>query len=402
MRRVVITGMAPICSLGTDHETVFRRLCEKEQKLIRVVKDTPLKQTLRTNYIVPYPEFDASAYSDRLIQVKKRGAKSAYTAVYAALRAMEDAELEKPDDNAMVFIGVGAPTMAEISRQILKAEHTGRLDSMGVPMAMQSSIAAWISIVLGIHGKSSVISMACASGTETIGMGYENIVNGKCDMAFCGGSDYLSDENMCLLKGFENLKAISDDEDGRSLPFSKERSGFLFSEGAAAIVIVEELEHALKRGARIYAEITGFESSSDGYSVVSMHEDGRIIKQMLRKLIGDKRIDYYNAHGTGTLLNDGVEAGVIQELFGNKEDQPAVSATKALIGHTLGASGTIEAIVCADSICHNTVHGNICGTIIDGINYTPETRGLRVDRAVSASFGFGGHNAAIMLERYEN
>lgn len=132
-----------------------------------------------------------------------------------------------------------------------------------------------------------------------------------------------------------------------------------------------------------------------------MRTDGRIIKQMLKKLIGSKKIDYYNAHGTGTLLNDGVEATVIKDIFGSRDEQPAISATKAFIGHTLGASGTIEAIVCADSICHNTVHGNICGTIIDGINYTPETRSLRVDRAVSASFGFGGHNAAIMLERYE-
>lgn len=401
MRRVVITGMAPVCSLGSDHEEVFRNLCEKKQNILKIEKNTPMKETLITNYFVPYPEFDDSRYAQKLAQVKKRGAKSAYTAVYAALKALEDASIEKPDDDTMVFIGVGAPTMYEISKQILKSEHLNKIDAMGVLMAMQSSIAAWISIVLGIHGKSAVLSMACASGTESVGMGYENILNGKCDMALCGGSDYLTDDNLTLLKGFENLKAISDDKEGLSLPFSKERSGFLFSEGSAAVLVVEELEHALKRGAEIYAEITGFESSSDGYSVVSMHEDGRIIKQMLRKLIGDKKIDYYNAHATGTRLNDEVEAGVIQELFGDKETQPAISATKAFIGHTLGASGAIEIAVCADSIRHRKVHGNICKDVMDNLNYESQTRDIDVDRAVSASFGFGGHNAAVMIERYK-
>ena len=122
---------------------------------------------------------------------------------------------------------------------------------------------------------------------------------------------------------------------------------------------------------------------------------------MLRKLIGDKKIDYYNAHATGTRLNDEVEAGVIQELFGDKETQPAISATKAFIGHTLGASGAIEIAVCADSIRHRKVHGNICKDVMDNLNYESQTRDIDVDRAVSASFGFGGHNAAVMIERYK-
>ena len=152
------------------------------------------------------------------------------------------------------------------------------------------------------------ISMACASGTESVGTGYERIKAGKCDMALCGGSDYLSDRNMLLLKGFEFLKAATMDDDGLSRPFSEERSGFLFSEGASGIILLEELDHAMKRNAHIYAEVTGFESSSDACSIVSMQEDGRYIENMLRRLIGDKKIDYYNAHGTGTLLNDSIEA----------------------------------------------------------------------------------------------
>lgn len=399
-RRVVITGMAPVCALGTDHETLFKNLCDGKQIIVPIEKNNEMRKTLRTNYYVPYPQFEEGEYAEKLKLVKKRGAKSAYTAVYAALRAIDDAGISEPDEDTMVFIGVGAPTMYEISGQVIKAEYHQKIDTMGVPKAMQSSIAAWISIVLGIHGKSSVLSMACASGIESIGMGYDNIISGRCSMALCGGSDYLVDDNLTLLKGFEHLKAITDDEDGRSLPFSKERTGFLFSEGATAIVVVEELEHALSRGAEIYAEITGFESSSDGYSVVSMYEDGHIIKKMLKKLIGDKKVDYYNAHGTGTVLNDSVEACVINEIFGDKSIQPVINSTKAFVGHTLGASGTIEATVCVDSIRHSMVHGNVCKTIMEGLNYVPETRKIEVNRAVTASFGFGGHNAALMIERY--
>lgn len=400
MRRVVITGMTPICSAGVGHEEVFRNLCDKRQVIARIEKNTPAKEKLRSKYYVPYPTFDDSKYAHELRYVKARGAKSAHAAVVASLLALQDARIDKPDDNTRVFVGVGAPNMQELAGEILKFDTEHKMDLFAIPLAMQSSVSAWISIILGIHGKSMTLSMACASGTESIGMGYESILEGKCDMALCGGSDQLSDKNFSLLKGFEALKAVNTAEDGIPRPFSKEHSGFLFSEGAAAMVVIEELEHALKRNADIYAEITGFESSSDGFNIISMYPDGRIIKDMLRRLIGDKKVDYYNAHGTGTPLNDSVETQVVQELFGDKEQQPAISATKGLIGHTLGASGTIEAAVCVDSIRYNKVHGNSCGTILDNLNMTSETRDWKIDRAVSASYGFGGHNAAIMIERY--
>lgn len=400
MRRVVITGISQVCSLGDDHREVFKNLCEKKKIVQPIIKDNPQKEKLKTNCYVPYPEFDDSKYSLKLKQVKARGSRSAYTACYSALKALEDAGIESPDSDTRVFVGVGAPNMYEFADQTLSLEHKNKISSMLIPMTMQSSVAAWVSIVLGIHGKSSVISMACASGTESVGQGYESILGGKCEMALCGGSDYLSDVNMMIPRGFECLKCVSTNESGTSYPFSEERSGFLFSEGGASILVLEELEHAKKRGADIYAEITGFESSSDGYSIVSMYEDGHIIASMLRKLIGDKKVDYYNAHGTATKLNDEVEAHVIRELFGSADAQPAISATKSLIGHTLGASGAIEIGVCADTINSGLVHGSTCGTIMDDLNITSETRKLQVNRAVSASFGFGGHNAAVMIERF--
>ncbi len=400
MRRVVITGMAPICSAGCEHEEMFRNLCAKKQTIVKIEKNSPARNTLNTNYCVPYPEFDASEYEEKLRQVRLKGSGAAYAASFAALTALKDAGIETPDYNTSVFIGVGAPSMPEMSRLILDMGENSRLDTKNFLRAMQNTIAAWTAIAVGAHGKSSVISMACASGTESVGMGYERILSGKCDMALCGGSDQLYDRDMVVVKGFERLKAVSCDPEGYSYPFSKERTGFLFSEGGAAMIVVEELEHALKRNANIYAEITGFESSCDAFSVVSMPEDGRTIKEMLLRLIDGKKVDYYNAHATGTHLNDETEARVIREIFGDKETQPAISATKSIIGHTLGASGTIEVITCAESIMHNKVHGSVCGTIMDNLNITAETRDIEVNRAVSASFGFGGHNAAVMIERY--
>ena len=401
MRRVVITGMSEICAAGSEHNEVFRNLCEKKIDLHEIEKNNPAREKICSRFYIPYPEFDDSKYKDKLRQVKRRGAKSAYTACASALMALDDASIEVPDDDTRVYMGIGAPNMYELMEQTFKLEETQKVDLLLIPMTMQSSLAAWISIVLGIHGRSSVLSMACASGTEAVGSGYESILNGQCDMALCGGSDYLPDKNLLLLHGFEALKCATLSEEGYALPFCEESSGFLFSEWAASVLVLEELEHARARGAKIYAEITGFESSCDGYSIVSMPEDGSIITKMMKRLVGDKKVDYYNAHGTATKLNDAAEAAMIHNVFGSKETQPAISSTKCLIGHTLGASGAIEVAVCAESIQHNKVHGNTCKTVYDDLNFTAETRDVKVDTAVSASFGFGGHNAAIMLERYK-
>ena len=402
MRRVVITGMAPVCSLGCDHEEVFQKLCEKQINRKEIERNTPARQKLKSRYCISAPVIEnEEQYQKQFRILRARGGVATYWAAIAATLAMKDAKLEEADPDTHVFMGVGAPPMPDISDQILKLNETYKMDSAGIPKAMQSSTAAWISILQGTHGKSATISMACASGTETVGMGYESILNGKCDMALCGGSDALTDRNLTLLKGFEHLRAVTMDEDGFSLPFSQERSGFLFCEGAAAVVVLEELEHAKKRNAKIYAEIVGFESASDGFNIISMPKDGAIVKQMLKKLVKDKKVDYYNAHATGTVLNDAVESMVIQEIFGDRNQQPAISATKSLLGHTLGASGTLEVMVCADTIQQNRVHGSMTKTIMDNLNITSETRTLPVHCAVSASFGFGGHNAAIMLKKFQ-
>lgn len=401
MRRVVITGMAPICSLGSDHETVFENLCNKKQYKTRIDKNTPARKKIKAEWYVPFPDcYSDDLFQEKLAPVKASGAKSAYIAAKAALLAMQDAKLEQADDNTMVIVGTDSFSMEELVDQLIQFDTKQKMYSMMIPLTIQSAIASWVTIVLGTHGMSSVINMACASSTTSVGICYESILNGKCDMAVCGGTSYIGDRNLTMFKGFEYLKCSSTNKEGNVYPFSKEKNGFLFSEGAACMLVIEELEHALKRGAEIYAEITGFACSSDAYNVVSMYPNGTIVENMLKKLVQGKKVDYYNAHGTATILNDEVEAKIIQNVFGDADSQPAINSSKAFLGHTLGASGAIELAVCADSIRHNKVHGNLCGTILENLNYTPETREMQVDCAVSSSLGFGGHNSAIMVERY--
>ena len=401
MRRVVITGMAPICSLGSDHETVFENLCNKKQYKTRIDKNTPARKKIKAEWYVPFPDcYSDDLFQEKLAPVKASGAKSAYIAAKAALLAMQDAKLEQADDNTMVIVGTDSFSMEELVDQLIQFDAKQKMYSMMIPLTIQSAIASWVTIVLGTHGMSSVINMACASSTTSVGICYESILNGKCDMAVCGGTSYIGDRNLTMFKGFEYLKCSSTNKEGNVYPFSKEKNGFLFSEGAACMLVIEELEHALKRGAEIYAEITGFACSSDAYNVVSMYPNGTIVENMLKKLVQGKKVDYYNAHGTATILNDEVEAKIIQNVFGDADSQPAINSSKAFLGHTLGASGAIELAVCADSIRHNKVHGNLCGTILENLNYTPETREMQVDCAVSSSLGFGGHNSAIMVERY--
>ena len=401
MRRVVITGMAPICSLGSDHETVFENLCSKKQYKTRIDKNTPARKKIKAEWYVPFPDcYSDDLFQKKLAPVKASGAKSAYIAAKAALLAMQDAKLEQADDNTMVIVGTDSFSMEELVDQLIQFDTKQKMYSMMIPLTIQSAIASWVTIVLGTHGMSSVINMACASSTTSVGICYESILNGKCDMAVCGGTSYIGDRNLTMFKGFEYLKCSSTNKEGNVYPFSKEKNGFLFSEGAACMLVIEELEHALKRGAEIYAEITGFACSSDAYNVVSMYPNGTIVENMLKKLVQGKKVDYYNAHGTATILNDEVEAKIIQNVFGDADSQPAINSSKAFLGHTLGASGAIELAVCADSIRHNKVHGNLCGTILENLNYTPETREMQVDCAVSSSLGFGGHNSAIMVERY--
>jgi 3-oxoacyl-[acyl-carrier-protein] synthase II len=401
MRRVVVTGMACACGDAQEHETFFSNLCEKKMFLKKVKKDKKSSENIHLTYCVPFPEIHGDAFKNELKVVKKRGNPSSYLAAYCALEALKESGLEKAEEDTSVYIGMGVPSISSIEESVVEFGATGKMNMLSLPMSMQNAAASWVSIVTGAHGRTQEIGAACASGTMSIGQGYLDIISGRSDTALCGGTDCIADEYGIIIKGFEYLKAVSSVPSGESYPFSKERCGFMLSEGAAAILVLEELEHAKRRNAHILAEITGFECTSDAYSVVSMPEDGIYVEKMLRRLIGDKKIDYYNAHATGTILNDAVEANVIRNIFGERDVQPAISATKSIVGHSFGASGALEAIVCVDSIQNGKVHGSNCKTIMDEINICSETIDKNIETAVSASFGFGGLNAALMIKKYQ-
>jgi 3-oxoacyl-[acyl-carrier-protein] synthase II len=267
-------------------------------------------------------------------------------------------------------------------------------------MTIPNSASAWVSILFSIGGDAATINAACASGTIAISEAYRKIRDGYHDVMVTGGVESLRDPSGSVMRGFDSLGALVTAPEGIPLPFSKKRSGFLFSEGGGCVLILEELAHALDRGAGIYAEVAGYEANSDCHHVVQMNPDTANVDSLLRILKGDSRIDYINAHGTGTVQNDETEARAIRAVFGTKSNQPYINSTKGLIGHTLGASGAIEAAVVAYAIKRSRLHANRATDIMDQVNLVTETREADIESAISASYGFGGHNAAIFFRRF--
>lgn len=277
-----------------------------------------------------------------------------------------------------------------------------------VSMTMPNAVSAQIGIKYSLNGPNATICCACAAGTVAIGHGFTAVQSGRADIALCGGAEFLGDEFGGIFRGFDAahaLVAAGSDPQTANRPFDKRRSGFLFAEGGAAMLVVEELDHARGRGAEIIAEITAFAETFDGHSIMMMDPSAAQIKRMLNELVaqaglGFSDIDYINAHGTGTVANDEIESRVIGELFGKK---PFVNSTKSLVGHTIGASGAIEAVVTAQSIAQKTTHAckNLDDPVLD-LNFVRNVREFPIRKAITQSFAFGGHNAALVLEEYQS
>lgn len=395
MRRVVITGLAPLFPIGQGKEEFFRNLLDGHI-VMKEIPDGYCYGEIASKWYVPYPEIDFSAYDRKIQKMTAMSPKNASTSFISALLAVKDAGLEKLNDDTGVFWGLGAPNITEINRILNNASVQRPLHPCSIPMMMPSSASAWIAVMLGLHGENMVCSTACASGTTAVGHAYQYIQSGKSDMAVCGGSECFCGDGGAILKAFDVLGAVSGSADGYPRPFSENRSGFLYSEGGACALILEEYESAVLRGADIYAEITGYESCCDGYHIVQMPDNADNIINMIQKLVGDDVVDYYNAHGTGTVVNDRNEAEMIKKLFGTKT---YVNSSKGILGHTIGASGAVETAICAYSIKHGIIHRNITDSPIDGINLPLENVRADINVAVSSSFGFGGNNSAIKLKK---
>lgn len=403
-RRVVITGIGPVTSIGNGKNQFWKALLDKEVRVKKHENREGIEYNFRTDYVVPCAEIDEERFSD-LRKLRNKASKGSVLCAYSAMLAVEDAEIDKKDipEDCSVIIGTGFTNSHDAVKFTRAYAEDGQFNRTLIPIAMPNAPAAWISILFGTHGSTYTINTACASGSDAIGHAYNQIVCGRSSMSICGGIDVVEDELDISLRGFDCLTVLTKSNDGMPRPFCKERSGFLFNEGAACSLVLEELEHAINRKAKIYAEITGYASNSDAYNIVMMPTNGayekKVIEELLRKV---DHLDYYNAHGTATVLNDNTEATIIQELFGEScLQQPIINSTKGLVGHSIGASGALEAAVCALTIESGKIHGNITGNFIENLNITECIVEREVSTALSASFGFGGHNSALLFLNYK-
>lgn len=278
-----------------------------------------------------------------------------------------------------------------------------RFDTFAVPRAMPNGCSAVVGIKYGLLGRNATCAGACAAGTIAIGQALRAVQSGEMTLALAGGVEYLADDWGGVFRGFDVVRTLvraGDDPARANRPFDARRSGFLFAEGGGGVLVVEELEHARRRGAPVIAEILGYGETFDAHSVMMMEPSGTHIERMVRQALDDaevapSEIDYVNAHGTGTLLNDETESAMLRRVFG---ERPLVNSTKGLIGHTIGAAGAIEAAVTALSLRDQTTHP--CVNLeepIGGLRYVREQGRFPISCALSESFAFGGHNAALVM-----
>lgn len=356
-------------------------------------------------------DFDGKNYMDA--KTAKRMELFCQYAVVAAKEAIEDAglDMEKEDPymvGTAIGNGVGSLQALEREHKKLLEKGPGRVNPLLVPMMISNMAAGNVSIQFGLKGKSLNVVTACASGTNTIGEAFRSIQYGEADVMVAGGTE--GSVTPIGIAGFTSLTALSSESDPArcSIPFDKDRSGFVMGEGAG-IVILEELEHAKSRGAKIYAELVGYGCSSDAFHITSPAEDGAGAARAMTNAMQDagvspEEITYINAHGTATHLNDLFETRAIKLAFGDHAKNLKINSTKSMVGHLLGAAGAVEFVTCVKEIEENYIHATVGYRTPDeelDLDYCKEAVEMEVPYALSNSLGFGGHNASLLLKKYE-
>ncbi len=413
--RVVITGMGAITPLGLSVDETWQALLAGKSGIDRITRFDPSE--LRTTFAAEVRNFDPTNYMERK-EARRLDTYIQY-AMAATQEAIKDAafDTETIEDRTRVGVVVGSGVGgigATIENQELLAERGWRKMSPHlIPNMLVDSAGGRIALEYGFHGPNHAVISACATGTSACGEAFEMIRRGDADVVVTGGAEAAV--NLLIIGGFDLTGAMSqrNDEPQRACrPFDKDRDGFVVGEGSA-ILIMESEDHAKARGAHIYAEVIGYGSSADAYSMVAPHNEGRgaidAMRMALRKAAGygvqPNQIDYINAHGTSTRLNDMVETLAIKKLLGEHAYNLKVSSTKSMLGHLLAGAGAIETIICAKTIQKGIIPPTINLETPDpecDLNYTPlRPVEAKVDVTLSNSFGFGGHNASIMLRRYE-
>ena len=408
-RRVVVTGMGAITPVGLNIETFWNAVKEQKTGFGEITHFDA--SAYKCRLAAEVKDFDARAYMDAK-EVRRMELFSQY-AVAAAEEAIKDSgiEMEKEDAyRAGCAIGCGVGSMQAIEREYTRLVEKGpnRVGPLFIPMMISNMAAGNVSIRYGLKGKSINVVTACATGTNTIGEAFRTIQYGDADIMVSGGTE----ASICpiAIAGFSSLTALTDSTDPKrcSIPFDKERSGFVMGEGAG-IVVLEELEHAKKRGAHIYAEVVGYGCSSDAYHITSPAEDGSGAAKAMTDALKDAEVSpediaYINAHGTSTHHNDLFETRAIKLAFGAHAKKLKVNSTKSMVGHMLGAAGAVEFITCVKEIEENYIHATVGYEIPDeelDLDYCKNPVQMEVNYALSNSLGFGGHNASILLKKYE-
>ena len=355
-------------------------------------------------------DFDPAQYMDK--KSARRMEQFCQFAVAAAGQAISDAGLDmEQEDPYMVgcSVGSGIGSLQAMEREYdrLKEKGPGRVGPMLVPLMISNMAAGNVSIAYGLKGKSLNVVTACATGTHSIGEAYRTIQYGDADVMIAGGTE--SSITPIGIAGFSALTALSFSEDPEraSIPFDKERNGFVMGEGSA-IVVLEELEHAKRRGAKIYAELTGYGCSSDAYHITSPAEDGSGAATAMLNALKDggvepEELTYINAHGTSTHHNDLFETRAIKLAFGEHAYDMKINSTKSMVGHLLGAAGAVEFVTCVKEIQEGYIHRTVGLRETEeelDLNYCRDSYKEEVPYALTNSLGFGGHNASLLLKKY--
>lgn len=409
MRRVVVTGMGAITPIGLSVDEFWNSV-KKGQ--VGIDKITQFDATeFKTHLAAEVKGFDAREYMD--FKSAKRMERFSQFAVAAAKEAIEDAGLNISEEDPYMIgtsigSGIGSLDIMEKEHKKLLERGPSRINPLLVPLMITNMAAGNVAIQFGLKGKSINVVTACATGTNSIGEAYRSIQCGEADVFLAGGTE--GNITPLGIGGFDALTALSTSEDPlrASIPFDKDRNGFVMGEGAG-IVVIEELEHALKRGAKIYAEIKGYGCTSDAYHITSPEEHGEGAAKAMEKAMTEAgvtpaEVDYINAHGTSTHHNDLFETRAIKLAFKEEAKNVKISSTKSMIGHLLGAAGAVEFITMVKSITDGYIHPNV------GLKETEEEMDLDyvkdcginmdVNVAMSNSLGFGGHNACILAVKY--
>lgn len=411
-RRVVITGLGVVSPVGNGKEEFWNNLLAGKPGV------GPITQFDATDFPVKIAgevkDFDPVALAGDRKTVRHMDRYTQF-AVAAAKMAVADAKLDmtKEDpDMAGTLIGTGIGGIHVMEDTILQIEKRGpgKVNPFAIPMMIANMASGQVSITLGLRGPVLTDVTACASGTNSIGLAARLIKYGDADIMIAGGAEAAVSK--APMAGFAAMKALSSRDcppEEASCPFDAGRDGFVLGEGSGVLVL-EELEHAKKRGAHIYAELAGYGSNGDAYHITAPRPGGELAYLCMEKALKDahtkpEEVDYINAHGTSTHLNDLNETSAIKALLGKHAYEIPVNSTKSMTGHLLGAAGAIEAVVCVLSIENNKVHPTINLKERDpecDLDYVTEgARDVKINVAMSNSFGFGGHNAVIVMRRYE-